>query len=285
MAAKRPPNRTTWLPDGTEVLYWDAIGVDGNPQQRRYKIGETKLVAISTVAGIFEKWALTPAAVRLTEAGVIALAGDGVNLATLDPEQLRGLMKQRGLYFDSIWEQARIRGDIAHDHLLHLIRDGQVARLSDFAVDIRAWISAGMRYAQKAKPKIIDAETIVASAEHGVGGRYDLFAELRDGRRARIDFKTVTEWKTKRNSKGEDTGQLYPPYDENAIQLDGYELTARGCGMDEADCLMVVRLGPDGDYDVTEVPYRPDVFEAALSAHRARKQVWKQAEPVQEVLA
>jgi hypothetical protein len=285
MATKRPPNRTEVLPDGTEVDYWDAIGVDGNPQQRRYKIGDTKLVAISTVSGIFEKWALTPAAVRLTEEGVIALAADGVNIGALDPEQLRSLMRERKLYFDSIWELARIRGDIAHDHLLHLLRDGEVARLSDFAIDIRAWIAAGMRYVQKAKPKIIGAETIVASAEHGVGGRYDLFAELRDGRRARIDFKTVTEWKTRRDSKGNDTGQLYPPYDENAIQLDGYELTARSCGMDEADCLMVVRLGPDGDYDVTEVPYRPDVFLAAVEAHRLRKEIWKTRQPVQEVLA
>jgi hypothetical protein len=85
----------------------------------------------------------------------------------------------------------------------------------------------------------------------------------------------VTEWKVRKDSKGRPTGKLLPPYDENAIQLDGYELSARECGRGEADCLMVVRLGPDGDYDVQEVPYHPECFLAALGAYRERKCIWK----------
>ncbi len=275
MASKRPPNRIEELPNGVAVEFWDSVGVDGQPQQRRYKVEGEKLVSISTIAGIFDKFGLVPAAATLTAEGVIALAERGVNLVAMTPQELIAALRANGLDYDSVWQQARDRGDLAHDHLLHLIRDGQVANLRDYEADIRPWIAAGMKWFLEAEPQIIDAETIVASTEHGFAGRYDLYAVMRDERRARIDFKTVTEWKVRRDGKGNPTDKLLPPYDENAIQLDGYELAARECGREEADCLMVVRLGPDGDYDVTEVPYHPDCFLAALDAYNERKRIWK----------
>lgn len=285
-ASKRPPNRTVTLPNGLQVDFWDSIGVDGKPQRRRYKIGDDKLDAISTVSGIYEKWGLVPAAEKLTAEGVVVLAKSGLNLAEMTGAELLAALRQWKLNYDSVWEKARDRGDVAHDHLLHLLRDGKVAKLSDFADDLRPWIAAGMKWVLKAKPQIVDAETIVASLEHKVAGRYDLLARMRDGRMARIDFKTVTEWKTKRNSKGENTGQVLPPYDENVIQLAGYELCAVECGYQPSDVRMVVRLGPDGDYDVTESHCGPEPFLCALRAHRSRKDIWKAPEPqVDEAVA
>lgn len=281
MAAKRPPNKVEILPDGTEVEYWDAIGVDGCPQQRRYRVEGDRYVSVSTVCGVLDKPALAPAAVKRTEEGVIELARKGVNIAGLDQGELRAAMVEHGFHYDSIWRVARDRGDVAHDHLLHLIRDGKVARLSDYKPDIRPWITAGMKFNLEAKPKVIAAEFIVASTEHEVAGRCDLFAEMRDGRKARIDFKTVTEWKQKTvQRKGVKvlSDEIYPPYDENLIQISGYELTSTACGYDDADALMVVRLGPDGDYDITEVPYRPDAFLAVLGAYRSRKGLLKREE-------
>lgn len=270
MSAKRPPNRVEHTPSGIEIEYWDAVGVDGKPQMRRYKVEGEKYVAITTVSGIYEKWGLTPAAVKLTEEGVIALAKDGVDLAQLTPAELRALMIERGLYFDSIWDKARQRGDVAHDHLLHLIRDGKVAKLQDYPADQRAWIQAGMRYVRAVKPKPIACEYIVASVEHRFAGRPDLFAELRDGRKARIEFKTVTEWKVEKDSKGNKTDQLLPPYDENLIQLAGQEIASVESGYEPSDYQMVVRLGPDGDYDVTECHATPEAFLAALTSYRER---------------
>lgn len=280
MAAKRPPNRTETLPDGTEVEFWDKLGLDGEPQQRRYRVEGERYLAISTAASVYDKFALTPAAVKLTEAGVIAVAQSGVDIAEMTPGQLRALMQARGLYYDSIWQVARDRGDLAHDHLLHLIRDGKVAKLGDYAPDMRPWIQAGMKYVVEARPKVIHAEQMVACTELKVAGRFDLFAEMRDGARARVDFKTVTEWKVKRDHKGQPTDELLPPYDENLIQISGYERTARSCGFDEADRLCVVRLGPDGDYDITEVPYKPEVFEAAVAGYRSRQGLLKPTEVV-----
>lgn len=271
MAAKRPPNSTITTPSGFEIEYWDAVGVDGLPQQRRYRVNGEKLVSISTIAGIYDKPALTPAAVKLTESGVIALADAGIPIAGLDQAGLRALMVEHGFHYDSVWQVARDRGDVAHDMLLHLLRDGETPNLATYPDDIRPWIAAGMRWAMHVEPEVLGAEMMVASVEHGFAGRFDLLARLRDGRTARIDYKTVTEWKYRRDGKGEPTDKLLPPYDENLIQLAGYEIAAPESGYDPADCRMIVRLGPDGNYDITESHATEEHFLAALTAYKGRR--------------
>ena len=273
MAAKRPPNSVEVTPSGIEIEFWDSIGVDGQPQQRRYRVNGEKFVSVSTVAGVYEKWALTPAAVKLTEHGVIALAQSGIDIAAQTQESLRALMIERGLHFDSVWGVARERGDIAHDMLVRLVRDGKVPRLSQFPADIRPWISAGLKWFMQAQPKVLDAERMVASAEHAFAGRFDLLCELRDGRIGRVDYKTVTEWKERRDYKGKPTGKLLPPYDENLIAVEGYEIGAVESGYDASDVRLIVRLGPDGDYDVCESWADADHFLCALEAYRSRKRL------------
>jgi hypothetical protein len=88
----------------------------------------------------------------------------------------------------------------------------------------------------------------------------------------------------KKNSKGEPTDQLLPPYDENVIQLDGYDRVAPECGYPEADVCEVVRLGPDGEYDVYEFEPRHEAFEAALTAYNAKRDR-SSAKPKAEVVA
>ena len=116
MAAKRPPNQLVTLPSGVEVAYWASIGVDGQPQQRRYCIGGVdgeRVPSVSTIAGFFEKPALAPAAVKLQEEAVISLARNGVNVAELTQPELRARLRQEGTHYDSVWGVARERGDIA----------------------------------------------------------------------------------------------------------------------------------------------------------------------------
>lgn len=274
MAKKRPPNRTETLPSGLEVCFWDSIGVDGKPQRRRYRIGgvDGDLVpSVSTIAGIFSKEALAPAAVKLQEEGVISLAQGGVDIASLTQQQLRGKLVDRGLHYDSIWGVARPRGDEAHAMLLDLFRDGKVANLRHFNVDVRPWLAAGLKAANREGFKPLDVEYLVASQKHGFAGRGDLLAELRDGRIARIDYKTVSRWYFKRDKDGAPTEEKLPPYDENLIALAGYELAAPESGYPASDVRLVVRLGPDGEYDITESHATEDVFLAVLTAYREKR--------------
>lgn len=274
MGAKRPPNKIETLPSGIEVAFWDSIGVDGERQERRYRVGGVdgeKYPSVSTIAGVFDKPALMPAAVKLQEEAVIELAKRGVDLAGLTQPELRAELKAIGLHYDSQWKVARDRGDVAHDMLLRLVRDGEVPNLANYDEDLRPWLAGGMKWVHHEQPEVIDAEYFVASILYKFAGRGDLLCRLRDGRLARVDYKTVSRWSYKKTWQGEETDELLPPYDENLIALAGYELGAPESGYDEADVSMIVRLGPDGEYDVTESHATEDVFKAALTAYREKR--------------
>lgn len=274
MASKRPPNRIETLPSGIEVAFWDTVGLDGENQERRYRVGGIdgeRVPSVSTVAGIFAIPALTPKAVKMQEEAVIALAQSGVDITSLTQEQLRAKLWEAGTHYDAIWKGARERGDLAHDMLLALIRDGEVRKLSDYADEMQPWISAGMKFALREKPKPIATEYMVASIEHGFAGRGDLLCEMPDGRIVRLDYKTVTEWKYEKTWKGELTDKLLPPYDENLIALAGYEIGGVESGYLPSDERWVVRLGPDGEYDVAKSHATPEMFLAALTAYNEKK--------------
>jgi hypothetical protein len=271
MASKRPPNKVETLPSGVEVAYYDAIGVDGLPQQRRYLVDGERLPSVSTVAGSFEKPALMPAAVKLQEQGLIELAQRGVDVGKLTQPELRSAMWEAGLHYDAIWKQARERGDAAHDMLMALIRDGAVPDLADYPEDVRPWISAGMKFVLEQRPQPLSVEYMVASTEHGFVGRADLCAQMPDGRVARLDWKTTSSWSYKKDRDGNPTDKLLLPYGENLIALAGYEIAAVESGYLASDVRLVVRLGPDGEYDVCESHATPEVFLAALTAYTQKK--------------
>jgi hypothetical protein len=282
MAAKREPNRIETLPNGVEIRFWDSVGVDGKGQARCYRVGgrDEKWPSVSTIAGVFDKPALMPAAVRLQEEGVLALAQQDIPLADLTQPELRTLLSKHGLHYDSIWGVARDRGDVAHDMLLALVRDGQVPNLADYDESLRPWLSAGMKFVRDEDPEVIDAEYFVASVTHEFAGRGDLLCVPRRGPRAgklvRYDYKTVSRWSYLPLRKSEEPpGRLRPPYDENLISLAGYELAAVESGYQRSDVRAVVRLGPDGEYVVDESHATDVVFLAALTAYREKRYLTK----------
>jgi hypothetical protein len=282
MSLSREPNRIETLPNGVEVRFWDKVGVDGKGQARCYRVGgrDERWPSVSTVAGIFEIPALMPKAVKMQEEAVIALAQSGVDIASLTQPELRELLKQAGSHYDSIWQVARDRGDVAHDMLVRLLRDRETPDLANYPDDLRPWLSAGMKWVRDEQPQAIDAEYFVASELHEFAGRGDLLCELgsgpRKGKIARVDYKTISAWSYKPLLKDEDPpGRLRPPYDENLIALAGYELAAVECDYLPSDVQLTVRLGPDGEYDATESHATDEVFLAALTAHREKNYLTK----------
>jgi len=276
MASRRPPNRTETLPSGVRVEFWDKVGVDGKGQNRCYRIDgrEEKWPSVSTIAGIYAIPALTPKAVKMQEEAIIALAQSGVDIAGLSREQLRAKLREAGTHYDAIWGVARKRGDVAHDVLLRLWQ-GDVPDLAAYP-DERKWIQAGLKFARDEDPEVVDVEYFVASTTHKFAGRGDLLCVPRKGPRAgklvRFDYKTVTDWSYEQLRKDEEPpGRLRPPYDESLIALAGYELGGVESGYMPSDVRAVVRLGPDGEYVVTESHATEKVFKAALTAYREKK--------------
>ncbi len=238
--AKREPNVVETTPSGVEIAFYDSIGVDGEPQQRRYLVDGERLVNVTTATGIYMKEALLGWVATETREG-------------RDWRETRDLASKRGTS--------------THDLILRMLIGR--ASLADLADEDRPFGQAGARWLFDRSPKVLDAERMVASPEHGFAGRFDLLAHL-DGQRTRVDFKTVTSWAYKR-AQGKPTDRKLPPFFENVLQLSGYELAARESGYDESDQLLIVRLGPDGTYDETVVPYVPERFLCALAAYQAKR--------------
>jgi hypothetical protein len=269
MAAKRPPNSTEITPSGITIEFWDKVGLDGNPQQRRYRINGERLPSVSTICNVFEKPALMHWSERTTLNGVVWLLENDFGIPH-DVRALQALLREHSLDWQSVRDAAGERGDQAHDMLVKLIGQGKVPKLSQFPEAIRPWISAGLRWVMHAEPKVIDTERMVASVEYGFAGRFDLLCELKSGAIARVDFKTVTEWHYKKDREGNPVS-LLPPYEESLSQVAGYELAAVESGYPASDLQLVVRLGPDGDYDVCESWATAEHFLGDLAAYKNRK--------------
>lgn len=233
-----PPTSVDTLPNGAEVAFYDTTNIESGAKQRRRRLVDgVRFTSVTTVVGCLDKSErLIPWAIRLEREGK-------------DWRQER--------------DKAGDRGTSAHDVALAVLK-GEAPRLSSMDPEHRPYGQAVMRFVAERRPKLILAEQTVAWREHRIAGRFDLYCEL-DGLRVRLDFKTVTEWKYDKD------GKRYPPYPENALQLDLYEGCALDSGFDPSDYAMVVRLGPDGTYD--EYPFLHDLNRGlrVLGAFRARQ--------------
>lgn len=247
--AKREPNVIETTPSGLEVAFYDSIGVDGEPQQRRYLVDGERLVNVTTATGIYMKEAL-------------------LGWVEAETREGRDWRETRDL--------ASKRGTSTHDLILRMLMGR--ASLADLDDEDRAFGQAGARWLMDRSPKVLDAERMVASTEHGFAGRFDLLARL-DGKATRVDFKTTTRWSYKRKA-GKPTDLKLPPFFEGVLQLSAYELAARESGYAAADTLLIVRLGPDGTYDETAVPYVPDRFLSALAAYDAKRETERELRAV-----
>lgn len=235
--AKREPNAVETTPSGIEIAFYDSIGVDGEPQQRRYLIDGERLPSVTTILGTLSKGdALLHWAVGLTRDGQ-------------DWREVR--------------DEAARRGHGQH-HLLLQSMLGERTSLSDLSEEYRGWGQAGFRWLRAREPKVIAAEKMIADPAAGYAGRFDLLTTI-DGERTLTDFKTVTAFK--RDQKG----NLRPPYDENLLQLDLYAGALEASGYGSAERGLIVRLGPDGDYDETFIDLDVTRGLAVLAAYRAKR--------------
>jgi hypothetical protein len=247
MGNKREPNVVEVLPCGAEVQFYDEIGVDGKPQARRYLIDGERFANVTTILNVLQKEALLGWVERLT---------------------------REGRNWREVRDEASERGHGTH-HLLLQVLTGQGASLADLSAEWRPWGQAGFKWVRARRPKIIRNEAMVASLAHKYAGRLDLLAGV-DGVRTLTEFKTLTKWSYERDAKTKElTDRKYPPYDENLLQLDLYQGGLIESGYDPAERGLIVRLGPDAEYDETFVDLDPQRGIDVLAAFRAKAEVRK----------
>ena len=229
-----PPTSVETTPTGVEIAFWDETNVEtGQPQQRRYTVDGQRLPSVTTVLGVLNKPALLDWAARLA---------------------------REGKDWRDVRDEAGDRGTNAHALALDVVL-GKRRSLSSLPDEHRPYGQAAMAWVLERRPEVIQAERMIASG-HGYSGRFDLLAGIR-GHRILADYKTVSKWHFNGEAK-------LPPYPENALQLDLYANALVECGYETPDYGLVVRLGPDGEFEESYFELDYDRGLKILGAYRAR---------------
>lgn len=235
--SKREPNAVELTPSGIEIAFYDSVGVDGEPQQRRYLVDGERMVSVTTALGALSK-------------------GDALIWWALN-------LERKGQDWREVRDEAARRGTAQH-HLLLEAMLGKRTSLGDLDDEHRAWGQAAFRWLRDRDPQVIAAERMLACPQYGYAGRFDLLTRI-DGDPVIVDFKTVSEFKTDQG------GRRRPPYAENLLQLDLYAAALGPSGYEPVERGLIVRLGPDGTYEETFAAIDTARGLGALGAHQSKR--------------
>lgn len=269
--AKRPPTSMDTLPDGTTIEYWDAIGADGKPQQRRYTVNGERTPSVSTIAKYLDPdpTGLMYWSSNLTCEGVAQLAGQNGGLPVTG-EGIKAALREAKLTWRDVRDQAAQRGTDVHERIFAALSDrSTLPDLSDLSDDDRGFGQAAIRWWGDRQPRPIMAEAMTADAEHGFVGRFDLLCEL-DGERVLVDAKTRLKLSARLSDH---------------CQLAGYRMAIEAAGQGEVDRMLILILGPDGEYREVEGEATDEDFLAALSAYQSNRALAKRMRDAERAVA
>lgn len=271
--AKRPPNSTETLPNGSLIEYWDSTGLDGQPQQRRYMVDGERLPSVSTVAKYLDPSVdgLLYWSAGLTCEGVAQLAQQSGSIDWINSgEQIKRALREAELTWKDVRDQAAQRGTNVHERIFAALSDRRtLPDLSALSAEERGYGQAAFKFWADVDPAPIMAEQMVASEAHRLAGRFDLLCTI-GGERVLCDAKTRAKL-TDRIS--------------DHVQLEGYRLALRESGFGEVDRTMVLVLGPDGSYRQFDGQATEADFLAALDAYRGNRGLSKRMRDARKVVA
>lgn len=271
--AKRTPNKTEVLPSGIEVDFFDSVGVDGEPQRRRYQIDGRRCASVSTIAGYIDPDAtgLLYWASGLTCEGIAQLAAQNNDLSWLGSRQsIEGALRDAELTWTDIRDQAATRGTNVHELVFAALAERhKMPDLANLSDEERGYGTAALRWWNDRQPRPILTEQMTASVEHKFAGRFDLLCEI-EGERVLVDAKTRAKPKARVSDH---------------TQLAGYEIANIESGHGESDRQLVLILGPDGDYAEVEGQADADDFLAALSVYWAKAELGRRMRKAHKAVA
>jgi hypothetical protein len=239
----RPPTSTEQTPAGHTVDFWDSVGQDGKPQQRRYLVDGVKLPSVTTITGCLDKPGLIWWAVGL---------------------------ERQGIDHTTHKDEAAERGKQAHAVIVKMM--AETGTIGELPEEYRPWGQAAAKWMLQDEPQVLHAEAPVVGCNVDrpiYSGRFDLLAQVQD-RRLLVDFKTVGKWPWKKSRGG---GKIRPPYEASVLQLNGYADALEPSGYPTVDGLLIVRLGPDGKFRANPVPFDVRAWRSVLSTYQSLKRV------------
>ncbi|MGZ6587131.1 MAG: hypothetical protein ACXVHX_22810, partial [Solirubrobacteraceae bacterium] len=262
------------MPSGATVAF-------DEDAHRYYLVTKDNVVPLESVTqtlGVCPKPGLPWWGMKVGVAGVWELYQRGLfnhgQLETIlpPPDQLVALLQEHSLDVNNVRDSAGARGDEVHD-IAEALASGVIPDLESVDPERRGYAEALVAAWLDLAPEPIQAEAVVCSVVHGIAGKFDLRARIPEGRTAVTDAETgyresvpagvwILDYKT---SKG--------VYEQHVLQGEAYDGLSVESGYDAADDVGVIRLLPDGRYELVASWVTWDEYLAALGFFRALEQV------------
>ena len=175
-------------------------------------------------------------------------------------DQLHRALRDAELDWRSVRDRAATRGTNVHERIfLALAQDERPPSLASLADEERGYGQAAIKWWRARKPKPLYAEQVTLCELHGFAGRFDLLCEI-DGERVLVDAKTRDRGAVRKSDH---------------VQLEGYELANRSCGIGESHRRLALVLTPWGEPREFESLADERDFLAALEAYRRGRELDK----------
>lgn len=230
------------------------------------------------VAGFIELW--EHGFVRPVEGTPQKLAAFGAEqweYATV--ENVVALLNKQKLTVNHVRDKAGDRGHSVHTALEAWIADGTVPVPDFYPETERGYVTGLAKFLHDLGPFKTKAqsEIMVASAEHGFAGRYDMEAVLQEANLVtRIASPGGRRPETREVFSGRTLLDLKTPkgvYASHHFQLSAYEGARVEDGMPATKQQLVVRVGDDGQYEAVKNTSTYEDFLAILATYHAVKRV------------
>lgn len=254
------------LPNGSVVFYKDADHSYWTGHDERTGKCSGRIPGISTVAkndGDTNSDNLLNWSARLTCEGVAREASLGLSLDDAEDihtalgwlqtgESVEAALQAEKLTWRDLRNEKGRTGNVTHGVLEALAQGADPILRTGYDHAVVSWW-------EEQQPEPLNVEQVVYSQEHGFAGRFDLRAAF-DGDTALIDLKT--------------SGFISNAYH---VQLAGYELAARECGVGASDERLILQVREDGTWTEWTGHAAPDDFLTALQTYAMGKRISKQA--------
>lgn len=245
-------------------------------------------VSVTSITKVLDKPLLLGWVERVTCEAVAELA-EHPAFQTVDPEALRNLIHGTELDHKSVRERASDRGDFAHKVMEALFGGGELPSTDGEPEEHLAYAEGIRRFHEDIADSIevLGVEMIVASPEHEFVGRLDLLIKvLRPVRlcfdAGELDTTGVLDPESVKYDwvnpgiyvvDAKSAKAVYPL--ENFRQLAGYKLAARTSGYANADGGLLVRVNPEGRYEVATSTATEQEFLTLLTVYRDNQKILK----------
>lgn len=212
-------------------------------------------------------------ALKLAEMGELEQEVDGVR-RPIDVDDAVDLLKYHHLTVNHVRDSAGGRGTTIHE-VAEALADGQVTDPDSLPDEHRGYAEALIAAWLDLRPDVEAVEVVVCSVQHGIAGRYDLRARIGEGRTAVVDSKRERREEIPAGVWTLDYKTSKSVYEAHVLQLEAYELAGTACGWAPTDHRGVIRLAPDGTYELVRSWATVGQYEATLAFHRALDDVKK----------